>query len=241
MPYTDLRKRDLNDHVDVHDHEVANGSPLVDENGNPYLHDPIEVYLEKLGEQLRRELADGNPNDERLLNLALSVLMFMFRKSARFDNQYCQDTLLEIKYQGIKIRDTIDNWKRIAPSVASAVLTIGSGAVGLAPVAGGAFQAVKIIGDSGKIFNFLTAAGTVATPLGAFGQGIGALQGVANTPSDAKKVILELDLDKMKNKLSDRTQTSVEKTQKCGEIARKVYELYAQLFAIKGQMAGAQS
>ncbi|MBS4169028.1 hypothetical protein [Parachlamydia sp. AcF125] len=239
----DFKKRDVKDHSELHDYEssLAQGSPLLDENGNPCLRDPIELYLEKLGEQLREELAHVSSNDERLLNLALSVLMLMFRKSSRFDQQHCQDTFLEIKYQGVKIRDSIDNWKKMVPSIAAAALTIASGFTGLAPAAGGAFKAVHIIREKGTVFNTLTGIGSISSPLGAFGQGAGSVQGIVTNRFDAERSFRELRSDRAKQKQQEAIQSSSANTQKCDAMARKIYELLAQHSSVFTQMAGGQS
>jgi len=202
------------------------------------LEEPIEVYLDKLGEELRLELEQMNPNDERLLTLALNVLLLMFRRAARQDFLYCQDTFVEIKYQGVRIKGKINDWKQILPSVGQGCLSFGAGAVGFVPLFGQAFKAVSIIPATGVVFRAMEGIGAASQPLNFMGAGSGAFAGVVSNYNLGGKTVLEIDLDKMKNKLSDRSQTAVEKNSKCSETARKVQEILGQRFTVFQQMSG---
>lgn len=213
---------------------------LVEDSGDGseglVLQEPIQAYLDKLGEELRLELEQMNPNDERLLNLALNVLLLMFRRAARQDFIYCQDTYVEIKHQGVRIKGKISDWKQVLPSVGQGCLSIVSGSVGFLGLGGQAFRVILPAG--GVIFKAMEGLGAAAPHINSLGSGSGAFAGVVSNYNLGGKTILEIDLDKMKNKLSDRTQTAAEKTSKCAETARKVQEILGQRFSVFQQMTG---
>lgn len=206
---------------------------------NRSIQEPIQVHLDKLGEDLQKELDLMDPNDERLLNLALSVLLLMFRKASRTDSVNCQDLFIDIKHQGKRIRGTIDDWKLIVPSLGQGFLSIGAGVVGFSPLAGHAFKAVSIVPANGVVFNLLVKAGDASGPLNFLGQGTGAFKDVLTGYNQGKKTVYEIDLDKMKNQLNDRTQSATEKTNKCAEIARKIQEILNQNYSMFQVVSGA--
>lgn len=132
-------------------------------------HEVLENRLQELHDQINQELAKGNSaNFDRMYDTALKVVALLMRLSGRYDHEAIQDMVGEMREHVKKVQKTTGSSWGWGFTIVSAILGVGAGLCGLAPVAGGAAlfteKGLKIMSKIGE------AGGPAAHGVGAVGK-----------------------------------------------------------------------
>jgi len=166
--------------------------------------DIFQREMEQISLKIENEIAKGDKANFRALEeLVKKVLIVIMRLNGKADSEFVQDSIVEIKIKAQQIQATFNGWLSLTFTVVSASLSIGAGGLGLfGGITGAAGDGLKGITDG----------------LSATSQGAQGLTSIFNAKSEGNRTYYQVELEQIKNKSGDRTQSANENRQRQSQL-----------------------
>lgn len=172
----------------------------------------IDIKLEEAQKAYDQAHSDGSiESQERMLQLALNIIVLLMRKSRNHDQEYINNMVLTLNENVKKVQDTHNPHWAVALTLTSSIMNVGAGVLGFLPFGNFAVPLVNKFKTATKGLN------AVATGVDGFNK-------LSDGHHGGKRTIHQYHLEENKRRRDDRDNSSRQSENRQKETLRDAKE-----------------